>query len=342
MLSSSAGDAAGLNARESSYKNRQGGGTLNHEVSRMPGIWACQGKTGKIHLVQAMYGHRGGLADQFSTVLDEEAVLGSIRAVQKEFDMVLLDVIEDCFRETLGEAAAERVLLHLERNDGLRREEIPHCIEEFDSGLTGLLGPGAQIFERLVIMTLCSKLQLKYKVSSELSFADHVQKIRSIKLAERAEGGLYEHHIASGIAGKKEERTLSEFFETYLTKLRETFKDLIEMRQDYLSSDLCVSFYTLTNLKDFKESFVTKRLRALKGSIEESEVMSLPRGTVKKLMKGALEKNGKADCIISRKAIDAMNEEITNHIKVITDNAYGAMKENGRKTILPRDIKTKA
>jgi len=67
--------------------------------------------------------------------------------------------------------------------------------------------------------------------------------------------------------------------------------------------------------------------------------MSLPRGTVKRLMKKALEETGKTDCVISSKAADTMSEDIANHIKTVASNAYDSMKKDGRKTILPRDFK---
>lgn len=95
----------------------------------------------------------------------------------REFDRVLLEAVEECLRQVLGETAAEVTLLHLERKSGLKREEIPRNIEEFSSALTELLGSGTNPLEKLVIELLCSKLEVEYE-KSELMFADQIETLR--------------------------------------------------------------------------------------------------------------------------------------------------------------------
>jgi len=96
----------------------------------------------------------------------------------REFDRVLLNAVEGCLRQVLGETAAEMTFSHLERKSGLRREEIPRNIEEFSSALTELLGSGTNPLEKLVIELLYSKLEVEYDAKPELGFTDHVEKLR--------------------------------------------------------------------------------------------------------------------------------------------------------------------
>ena len=114
--------------------------------------------------------------------MSEKVVLGSTRASKtgegKEFDRVFLVVVDDVFCQVFGETIAETILLHLERNKGLKWEEIPRNIEEFSSNLTGLLGSSAHTLERLVIKLLCSRLQLEYDAKQRLNFADYVRELR--------------------------------------------------------------------------------------------------------------------------------------------------------------------
>lgn len=104
--------------------------------------------------------------------------MGSKADRQEEFDTAFLDVIDNCLRQVFGEKTSQAILLHFERNKGLKREEIPCRIEEFNSGLAELMERGAPVLERMFIKFLCSKLQLEYESNPELTFTDHVQKLR--------------------------------------------------------------------------------------------------------------------------------------------------------------------
>lgn len=104
----------------------------------------------------------------------------------REFDRVLLDAVEECLGQVLGETAAEVTFLHLERNSGLKREEIPRNIEEFSSALTELLGSGTRPLKKLVIELLYSKLEVEYDEKSELMFAGQIEKLRKRFEAEES------------------------------------------------------------------------------------------------------------------------------------------------------------
>lgn len=114
--------------------------------------------------------------------MSKEAVLDSIDVFRvdkgKEFDRVFLDVVDEVFWQVFGETVSDTILLHLERHNGLSREEIPHNVEEFSSGLSELLGSGAHILERLVIKLLYSRFQLEYEEKEGYGFSDYVKELR--------------------------------------------------------------------------------------------------------------------------------------------------------------------
>lgn len=112
------------------------------------------------------------------SVFHTEQVRASKIVELKEFDGVFLEVVEDSLRQVLGERAVKLILLHLERENGLKREEIPSNIDAFSSGLAELIGVGAPFLERLVIKLLCSRLKLVYEAKSELRFTDRVERLR--------------------------------------------------------------------------------------------------------------------------------------------------------------------
>ena len=114
--------------------------------------------------------------------MSKEVVLVSTMAYKmdrrREFDRVFLDAVDAVFCQVFGEVTAQMIFLHLERNKGLKREEIPRKVEEFNSDLTELLGSGAHILERLIIRLLCYKLQMEYDAKLALNFTDYVQWLR--------------------------------------------------------------------------------------------------------------------------------------------------------------------
>lgn len=95
-----------------------------------------------------------------------------------EFDRVLLDVVVDVLRRALGDVAAETVLLYMERIKGLKRGEIPRRVEEFSSNLNRLLGSSGPVLEKLMIKRMCFRLQLEYDAEPDLTFPEHVEKLR--------------------------------------------------------------------------------------------------------------------------------------------------------------------
>lgn len=64
---------------------------------------------------------------------------------------------------------------HLERDLGVRREEIPRRLEEFDSGLTNLFGVCAGLIETYAIKNLYRRLDETFEAVENKNFQDRVQ-----------------------------------------------------------------------------------------------------------------------------------------------------------------------
>jgi len=101
------------------------------------------------------------------------------KGLSDEFSRVLLGSIEEGLVQILGETAANTILTHLERHKRLKREEIPHKVEEFSYNLTELLGPVVtHILERLSLKLLCSKLQIEYDMNSDCTFTEYIHELK--------------------------------------------------------------------------------------------------------------------------------------------------------------------
>jgi len=99
---------------------------------------------------------------------------------RKEFDRVFLEVANDVLRRILGEAAVSIICQCLQKRKGIRWEEIPCRIEEFSSGLNGLLGSSAHTLESLMIEHLAQELRLEYYDNPEIGFVDQVRTLRKM------------------------------------------------------------------------------------------------------------------------------------------------------------------
>jgi hypothetical protein len=101
-----------------------------------------------------------------------------IKPNQSFFD-VLLESIDDAFL-TLGEATRMSIYLYFENNWGLKKQEIPFRLGDFQNALEQLFGVGARNLEILFIKKLHDKLKTTYKwdmpswVVPELTFKEYI------------------------------------------------------------------------------------------------------------------------------------------------------------------------
>ena len=76
---------------------------------------------------------------------------------KKTFKRILLEVVDDALA-SLGESARQAIYFHLETKFGLPKSEIPSHLEDFDSGLEKIFGPGARFLEIMIMRKLHAKL----------------------------------------------------------------------------------------------------------------------------------------------------------------------------------------
>lgn len=100
--------------------------------------------------------------------------MGRINKAKKreDFDSVLLKAVDEGLM-ILGVSVRVAVYYYLEKDHGLRREDVPKNPEAFDKGLRTIFSSGALVIERHILERLCAKLGLTYKES--WSFIDYIK-----------------------------------------------------------------------------------------------------------------------------------------------------------------------
>ena len=92
----------------------------------------------------------------------------------------MLEAIDEAFL-SLGEQAKVAIYLYLEKSTGIKKQEIPFRIDDFQVALERLFGEGARYLEILVIGRLHEKLQTSYRwdmpscVVPDLTFKDYLR-----------------------------------------------------------------------------------------------------------------------------------------------------------------------
>ena len=99
------------------------------------------------------------------------------------FDTVLLDAIDEIFN-SFGSPCKETIYFHLKNTFNLKKQDIPHRIQEFADALEKLFGEGAKFIELKIIAILHKKTpNFVYSPSlAELVFANYVSSLRRFYL----------------------------------------------------------------------------------------------------------------------------------------------------------------
>lgn len=96
--------------------------------------------------------------------------------------MLLLESIDESFKEIFGEMATEIIYDYLKHKYSLKREEIPEKLEAFIEGMEAFFNPSAAwTVEKNVLKNFYSTFGLQYQNEEDRSFIDHVAKLRSIE-----------------------------------------------------------------------------------------------------------------------------------------------------------------
>lgn len=107
---------------------------------------------------------------------------------QEEFSRILLEAVDRALL-ALGETTRHAIYHHVERNDQIKREEIPNRIEDFQNALGSLLGAGTKVVEMLIAQNLYKKMGLNFTRCDNWTLADHVRyafKQNIVKLSTRS------------------------------------------------------------------------------------------------------------------------------------------------------------
>ncbi len=113
-----------------------------------------------------------------------QAATGTNNSISpKAFSNIFLETLEDTLTQVLGQTAASAILVHLEKNMGVGREEFPQNIQAFCSCMASLLGPGAPALEDLMLKRLFFRLQIQHDGSKD-TFEGHIQRLWKMFEAE--------------------------------------------------------------------------------------------------------------------------------------------------------------
>ena len=99
------------------------------------------------------------------------------------FEKLLLEAIDEGF-STLGESSKVAIYFQLEKNFKIKKQEIPHRIEEFTNAIERIFGNGAQLVEIRIMKSLFTRVGCNFKSYQSPANLDFTEYIAAIKLAK--------------------------------------------------------------------------------------------------------------------------------------------------------------
>lgn len=104
---------------------------------------------------------------------------------EEEFNKILLDAIDHGMKRILGETAAQSVYFYLQRDENLRREDIPNNLEKFLFTLERIFSVGVLVIEKAIMENLYLRLSrknknlvLKYKDTEQFNFISYINYLK--------------------------------------------------------------------------------------------------------------------------------------------------------------------
>lgn len=104
---------------------------------------------------------------------------------EEEFNKILLNAIDQGMNRILGEAAAQSIYFYLQRDEHLRREDIPNNLEKFLFTLERIFSVGALVIEKAIMENLYLRLRqrnknlvLKYKDTEQFNFISYINDLK--------------------------------------------------------------------------------------------------------------------------------------------------------------------
>jgi hypothetical protein len=100
-----------------------------------------------------------------------------MREKRQDFEKLFMEAVDEGLK-VLGESGKQMVFFHLQKSYSLKRDEIPKKPEVFITGLQKIFGAGAMVLEKIILETLNSKLEPKYRGKSSYTLADYLNHIK--------------------------------------------------------------------------------------------------------------------------------------------------------------------
>lgn len=104
---------------------------------------------------------------------------------EEEFNKILLDAIDQGIKRILGETAAQSIYFYLQRDEQLRREDIPNNLEKFLFTLERIFNVGALVIEKAIMEGLYLRLRrrnknlvLEYKDTEQFNFIGYINDLK--------------------------------------------------------------------------------------------------------------------------------------------------------------------
>jgi hypothetical protein len=116
-------------------------------------------------------------------------VVSQFELQKKTFDDLLLEAINEAL-SSLGETPKTAIYFHLEKTFNIKKQEIPHRIEDFTSALEEIFGLGAMHLEILFMKHLHAKIGGVYEwvEPKDFTFPTYVHMIKQ-NLVYKSENG---------------------------------------------------------------------------------------------------------------------------------------------------------
>jgi len=93
-------------------------------------------------------------------------------------DDLLLRAVHDTVKQVFKEAGAKVIYDCLANKYHLKPEEIAKRPEDFSAGLERLLGSAAPVIEKVILQSLCGKLELEFVEKEGYRFSDYIKELR--------------------------------------------------------------------------------------------------------------------------------------------------------------------
>jgi len=94
-----------------------------------------------------------------------------------DIQTLIEECVDSAFKE-LGQSVGKAIYFNLEKNFGIRKEDIPNQPEAFSEALHSIFGTGAKVIERIIVKEIQEKFRLRLK--PETGFVEAVKAARKV------------------------------------------------------------------------------------------------------------------------------------------------------------------